>query len=142
MEIVAENTSAQDISLSSFAFISNQLRVNVNFIQYALADVIQRKDKLFNSCLTDRNINYDGGGSLVAKLSAVDGALRAPSSSRASRVRFPAIAFCGTEAKKFMRNFRAKELQSILGSRKSKISLVLRNESISDSAEYVHCRHC
>jgi len=41
-----------------------------------------------------------------------------------------------------MRNFRAKELQSILGSRKSKISLVLRNESISDSAEYVHCRHC
>ena len=50
------------------------------------------KDNLFNSYLIDKNINYDGCGSLVAKRSAVD-ARFAPSRSRGSRVRFPAAAF-------------------------------------------------
>lgn len=72
MAIGAENTSAEQ-------------PVNINFSSFAFSN-------LFNSCLTDRNINYNGGGSLVAKLSAVDCAISTLSRTRASRVRFPVTA--------------------------------------------------
>jgi hypothetical protein len=47
---------------------------------------------LFNSSFFSNFINYNGGGSLVAKLSAVDCAFSTLSRTRASWVRFPVTA--------------------------------------------------
>lgn len=123
MEIEAENISAQDAN-SSFAFNSLNLPLN---------------GKLFNSFSLNQKCNY-GGGSLVAKLSAVD-ARFALNRTRASWVRFPVTALKKNLAVlpltiSLVESFPLGPFLSCLGPSPLKLELKTCG---AFGAEYVHC---